>query len=114
MKVEITYLDGVQEVVENIPTARMAADIFAEAVGRDRVRSAVLYHSDGEPAQTYRVARGATSGDGRCGALYQDAPGHACRRVIGHPGRHTDMHHPSQPSCTWNDDPVLDGTRDWG
>jgi len=46
-RVEITYLDGVQEAVSDIPTERMAADIYSSAATHDRVLSAVLYGADG-------------------------------------------------------------------
>lgn len=55
-RVEITYLDGTQEAVREIPTYKMASDIYAQAVTNDRVREAVLYRENGSVVSTYRVA----------------------------------------------------------
>lgn len=55
MRVEITYLDGVQELVEDIPTAKMGSDIYTQGVMNGRSKSVVLYRSDGTVAQEYRL-----------------------------------------------------------
>lgn len=56
LRVEITYLDGVQEAVRDIPTEQMAADIYSNAATHDRVLTAVLYGADGCVVSQMRTA----------------------------------------------------------
>lgn len=117
--VRIAYVDGTTEECRNIPSGEIAAGIFAEACGNDRVAKAELVRGDGTVAAQWPLPDlpRATPRQGTCGrhgsrsvvmALrLTEHP--ACARGVGHQGLHRDTSALSSRKKTnqWGDNECL-------